>query len=90
MELDLDVSELEPPEPLELALTHIAMLKAGQYLRVYHRRDPVLLYEFLTENDYRWITVEDDDGMFHIYIWRAVDKVAHSRVVDAVAECNRN
>lgn len=47
MEHRLDVSELEPCEPLERTLAAITLLETGDYLRVLHRREPHLLYPLL-------------------------------------------
>lgn len=47
MEYCLDVSNLEPCEPLERTLAAVARLEAGDYLRILHRREPHLLYPLL-------------------------------------------
>ena len=69
MEEIIDVSELEPPEPLERILDALADLRTGQYLRVKHRRDPVPLYPMLRDMEYEWLTTQVAPGRFEVFIW---------------------
>jgi uncharacterized protein (DUF2249 family) len=66
---DLDVSGLEPPEPLERILDTLADLPEGHWLRVTHRRDPVPLYRMLKEMGYHWHTERRAPDHFEIRIW---------------------
>ena len=47
MEHLLDVSTLEPCEPLELTLSATRDLSTGDYLKVVHRREPHPLFPLL-------------------------------------------
>lgn len=47
--LHLDVSELEAPEPMRQVLLALAALSYGQCLIIYHRKNPVPLYQKLTD-----------------------------------------
>jgi len=69
MEQLIDVSLLEPPEPLEQILDALADLSPGDYLRVKHRRDPVPLYRMLRDMGYEWSTTQVAAGRFEIVIW---------------------
>lgn len=69
MEQTIDVSELQPPEPLEQILDTLADLPPGDWLRVVHRRDPVPLYRMLENMGYRWHTVRPAPERFEILIW---------------------
>ena len=71
MEQSIDVSALEPPEPLEQVLDALADLPVGDWLRVRHRRDPVPLYRMLKDMGYRWETVCLAPEHFEILIWPA-------------------
>lgn len=71
MEQRLDVSGLEPPEPLERILDALADLPEGDWLRVRHRREPHPLYGMLRNMDYRWYTVARSPDDFEILIWPA-------------------
>ena len=76
MEQLIDVSLLEPPEPLEQILDALADLPSGDYLRVKHRRDPVPLYRMLRDMGYEWTTTQLAPGRFEIVIWPS-DMPAH-------------
>ena len=76
MEKYLDVSMLEPCEPLERTLAAIAELDEGDYLKVRHRREPHLLYPMLEQNGFAWRCVETAPDQYHILIWRAQDSAA--------------
>lgn len=69
MQQQIDVSALEPPEPLEQILDALADLPSGDWLRVRHRRDPVPLYRMLRDMGYRWRTEFLAPERFEILIW---------------------
>ncbi len=71
----LDVSDLEPPEPLIRALAEIDALKDGQYLHMCHHREPCLLYPNLEQRGFTHVTRASGDG-FDVFIWRKDDSVA--------------
>ena len=73
MEQTIDVSDLEPPEPLERILDTLADMADGDWLRVLHRRDPVPLYRMLKDMGYRWETHRLNTESFEILIWPAAD-----------------
>jgi len=66
----IDVSELEPCEPLERTLDALETLAPGERLCVLHRREPHLLYPILAERGYRWETTPGARSAFEIRIWR--------------------
>lgn len=70
MELELDVSTLEPPEPFERILDALIDLKHGDWLRVHHRREPFPLYDVLRRGGYCWRTERLGDSV-DILIWPA-------------------
>ena len=74
----LDVSELPAPEPLERVLTELGALEPGTRLRVLHHREPLLLYDWLREHGYEWITQPGEATPFEIVIWRADDSAVAS------------
>jgi len=83
MEIQLDVSMLEPCEPLEQTLEAIRQLNPGDYLRVLHRREPHLLYPLLEKSGFLWRCRDDSSGGYEIFIWKA-DDVAAALDVDSV------
>lgn len=80
MERRLDVSMLEPCEPLERTLETISTLLPGDYLRVMHRREPMLLYPLLDKAGFEWLCNEQGEDRYTILIWRRGDKVARAEI----------
>ena len=78
MEHCLDVSDLEPCEPLERTLEAITRLQTGDYLRVLHRREPHLLYPLLEKGGFSWSTRPGETTQFEILIWRQGDHSAET------------
>lgn len=68
MDLELDVTDLAPPEPLERVLDALADLPAGDRLLVLHRREPFPLYDLLRRMGYGWRT-QGEEGRYRILIW---------------------
>lgn len=71
MKQPLNVSDLEPPEPLERILDALADLPEGDYLQVLHRREPHPLYGMLRNMGYHWQTTCHAPDRFEILIWPA-------------------
>ena len=69
MDMPLDVSSLEPPEPMQRVLEALFHLAADDRLLVLHRREPFPLYDILRRMGYRWETT-GTEGRFEIVIWR--------------------
>ena len=67
--IPIDVSELEPPEPMEQILARLRQLQAAQLLRVRHRREPVPLYPMLEQAGYEHCCIPIGTEAFLIYIW---------------------
>ena len=76
----LDVSQLEPCEPLERILTTLPQLQMGEYLHVLHRMEPYPLYSILDKEGYTWLTQSGQDVPVEIYIWRSTDTQAEAAV----------
>lgn len=74
----LDVSDLEPPEPLERVLTALDELGDGEFLHMLHRRDPLLLYPELERRGFRYLTTFERDYECEVFIWRDGDTVAEN------------
>ncbi len=80
MEHHLDVSLLEPCEPMERILTAIKDLPEGDYLRVIHRREPYPIYPMLEQAGFVWRTESCGPSEFRIFIWRRGDVAAETSV----------
>ena len=79
-EVLLDVSDLEPPEPLEQTLEAADQLQPGQYLRMLHRRDPCMLYGNLDNNHFKYFQREGSTTAVELFIWREDDAEAAAAV----------
>ena len=71
----LDVSELEPPEPMAVILNKLQQLNSDTALRVCHRKRPLPLYSFLQEMGYTYHCVELSVCDVVIYIWPEDDQL---------------
>ncbi|MEJ1354788.1 MAG: DUF2249 domain-containing protein [Candidatus Sedimenticola sp. (ex Thyasira tokunagai)] len=80
MEINLDVSMLEPCEPLERTLEAIRNLAPGDYLRVIHRREPKMLFPLLQKAGFDWHCLEREQDLYNIYIWRRGDDAAEAEM----------
>jgi len=81
----LDVSDLEPPEPLLRALAALEQLPEGHFLRMIHRMKPRLLYERLPELGFQADTRQGKDGRCEVYLWREGDAEAAQAAARAAA-----
>lgn len=79
-EVLLDVSELPPPEPLELTLDAADALEPGQYLRMLHRRDPCMLFDNLDSNHFKYFQRQGLTTAVEVFIWREDDTKAAADV----------
>ena len=80
MEQILDVSDLEPCEPMERTLEAVGGLGEGDYLRVIHRREPRLLYPVLEKMGFTWRCRPGGLSQYEIFIWNKTDRVAAAAV----------
>ncbi|MCW8885514.1 MAG: DUF2249 domain-containing protein [Motiliproteus sp.] len=72
--VSLDVSELEPPEPMEEIFEQLRDLQSGAALKVFHRREPLPIYPMLDKMGYSHCSQRLQRNKFVIYIWPTVDK----------------
>jgi uncharacterized protein (DUF2249 family) len=79
-EVLLDVSDLEPPEPLVQTLEAAEQLKPGQYIRMLHRREPCMLYGNLDDNHFKYFQREGSTTAVEVFIWRENDTEAAAAV----------
>lgn len=66
---EMDVRDLEPPEPLQQALAALAALKPGEQLRMLHHREPFPLYAILRERGFTYRTRQLADDNYEVLIW---------------------
>ena len=85
MERQLDVSELEAPEPLLQAVESLESLPHGDYLRLRHRMKPCHLYAMLAKNALAWDTRHGQVVKCEVFIWHAGDDVAKADAAKVAA-----
>jgi uncharacterized protein (DUF2249 family) len=67
--IEIDVTELEPPEPMVRILTELERLKPGQVLFALLSREPLFLFPELTKRGHQWAGSFDETGsLFRIMI----------------------
>lgn len=74
-EIPLDVSNMEPPEPMVTILSKLVELSVGSYLKVCHRREPFPLYEKLIKAGFIYKTFQHGEHSFIIYIAHQQDEL---------------
>ena len=74
-EITLDVSALEPPQPMTEILLAMAQLQKQQYLIVIHRREPFPLFEKLETAGWLYVCMSISVECFHIYIYKQTDQI---------------
>lgn len=79
--IELDVSDLAPPEPMEKIIFHLAKLANQHYLKVYHRRLPYPLFKVLVENGWQYYHQETKQGGYIIYIYRKNDAELFNKII---------
>jgi len=84
MEHVLDVSELEPCEPLEQTLASSQALPDGDYLRVIHRREPHILFPILEKSGFASYCREGGPCGYEIFVWRKRDLLAEQQVKSVI------
>lgn len=82
----LDVSDLEPPEPLVRTVAAAESLRPGQFLRMFHRRHPCLLGENLSERGFDCVIRPGERAAVEALIWRRDDPLAAARAGGAAGE----
>lgn len=66
--VELDVRELEPPQPMIAILQKLVDLGPGAQLRVRHHREPVMLYDKLALRGYGVTCSPQPEGDFLVHI----------------------
>lgn len=67
--IELDVSTLPAPEPFDVIMQALVEMSEDQYLKVSHRKQPLLLYKPLEENNFDYHVQQGQSHAFDIFIW---------------------
>lgn len=68
----LDVSDLEPPQPMHQITAALQKLAAGEVIAVKHRRKPVPLFDMIAGR-FDYFCVEVSPSHFQLYFWQCED-----------------
>lgn len=72
--IELDVHELQPPEPMMRILENLSSIDEKSVMLVHHHREPVLLYPKLDERGYYAYCEKIGDESFKILIAKKLEK----------------
>jgi len=67
----LDTRSLDHPVPLEMAVDAFKKLTGDEVIHMIHRREPIPLFEIIMKNGGRYLSVMEDENLWHIYITRS-------------------
>lgn len=67
----LDTRELDHPVPLEMAVSAFKKLHGDEVIHMIHRREPIPLFEIITKNGGRYLSIMENESLWHIYITRS-------------------
>ncbi|MDD5717394.1 MAG: DUF2249 domain-containing protein [Sulfuricurvum sp.] len=67
----LDTREEDHPIPLERAVEAFKKLRGEEVIHMIHRREPIPLFEIITNNKGRYKSTMDETGIWHILITRS-------------------
>ncbi|MCB9247762.1 MAG: DUF2249 domain-containing protein [Ignavibacteriales bacterium] len=66
--IEIDVRELEPPEPMGIILEALSQVDAKTLLLVHHHREPMMLYPKLGERGYQAVTNKIEENYYKVII----------------------
>ena len=72
----LDLSHLEPPTPLQQAISALDTLVEGEYLRLLLKRDPIYLYPILLMQGFEHESHALAEAVVEVLIWHKGDDEA--------------
>ncbi len=71
--LFLDARDLEHPKPLEEAIKALRELDEENYFYMIHRKNPIPLISLADGQNFKHLSVEDQEGLWHILISKNQD-----------------
>ncbi|WP_286263647.1 DUF2249 domain-containing protein [Thalassotalea atypica] len=76
--VNLDVSLLPAPEPMQRIIRMLSLLPKGYYLSVFHRKKPKPLFAILEQQNYDFHHESNGEEQHFIFIWPSLDTQAKS------------
>ncbi len=68
--IELDVSQLEPPEPMIKILETVSNIEDNTILLVHHHREPLMLHDKLAERGFRAVTHKIKENAYEVLIFK--------------------
>ncbi len=88
-QISIDVSELPAPEPFDRIMHSLGELRADEYLKVEHRKQPLFLYQPLLELGYKFHVQPGTTQVFDIFIWPEKLPRPSNLIFPCIAETER-
>ncbi|MDD2838961.1 MAG: DUF2249 domain-containing protein [Sulfuricurvum sp.] len=67
----LDTRELDHPLPLEMAVDAFKNLAETEVIHMFHRREPIPLFEIILKNGGHYLSYQDSEELWHVLITRS-------------------
>ena len=78
-EIVIDTRELPSPEPLERVVNALAEVTTGNYIKMIHRMEPVMLFPILKNNGFDYFKKPDGESIM-IYIFLKEDAAVRTHL----------
>lgn len=86
----LDVSDLPAPEPFDRIMQTLSKLTKPHYLKVVHRKQPLLLYQPLQNLGFKFHVQKGVTQPFEIFIWPADQNTPPELISPNLAKTGRS
>jgi len=83
--ITLDVSELEPPLPMQNIMKAVVTLTDSELIWATHRRKPNPLFDMLDQQNICWQHQQVNEQEHHIFIWLKTNTHAQDLVNSKIA-----
>ena len=80
----IDAFNLDPPEPLQLAMAAIDDLAIGEFVCLKVSREPLMLYPLLISQGFSHISRTTSPSGYEVFIWCTNDEAAESSALAAI------
>lgn len=71
--MEIDVRDLEMPEPMTKILETLSILPENHVLFVHHKKVPQFLLPELKSRHFHWLTKDIEEGYVQLLIWKSID-----------------
>jgi len=86
----LDVSDLPAPEPFDQIMQALNDMAKQHYLKVVHRKQPLLLYQPLQKLGFNFHVQKGKNRPYEIYIWPEGQNIPPDLILPNLANTGRS